>query len=266
MIRSFSAWLVALLIIGGIGSSLYLRRTLAEREAAVKAIAQAQRADITVTIPEGWRREEIGRLLEQKGVCTYTEFVLASKDSEGKLFPDTYRFFPKTDAEQVVRSMVTTFNRRISDLTLDATPKPLSGLDDVITLSSIVEREAATDAERPLIAAVYLNRMEIGMKLDADPTVQFAKIAPAIPNNNPPASFSFWPVITRQDYQQVDSAYNLYRNVGLPPGPIANPGIKSVAAVLQPANHDYFYFFHRNGTLFLSKTLAEHEAKIAAGS
>jgi UPF0755 protein len=111
-----------------------------------------------------------------------------------------------------------------------------------------VEREAKKEEDRPLIASVYLNRLKKGMKLEADPTIQYAK--------------GNWQPITEAEYHSVDSPYNTYRYAGLPPGPIANPGLASILAVLQPAKTDFLYFFHtKSGETIYSMTNAEHEKK-----
>lgn len=119
---------------------------------------------------------------------------------------------------------------------------------DVI-IASIVEREAKFDEDRPKIARVYLNRLELGMKLEADPTVQYAK--------------GSWDAIKLSDYQNVNSSYNTYLHAGLPPGPICNPGLESLQAVLSPDSNDYLYFFHKtDGHAVYSKTLEEHRSKL----
>jgi UPF0755 protein len=260
--RSFTTALVLVMLCGAIGSAVYLRNNLRAREAADLLARQQQRTDIRITIPEGKRREEIALRLEELGITSYDAFMTASKDLEGKLFPDTYRFFANTPAEDVARSMNNTFKRRVADLDVTKPPAPLASINDIVNLAAIVEREAITDEERPQIAEVYLNRLRIGMKLDADPTVQYGKATNALEQGGNAKDVTMWPVLTRADYQAVISPYNTYRSAGLPPAAIANPGMKSIQAVLQPATHDYFYFFHRENQLYLSRTLTEHEAKL----
>lgn len=235
-------------LLGGITlGAVYLRNALTERNQAVQ---EQKREDISVTIVEGKRREEIAAILESAGICTAEAFLAATTSLEGKLFPDTYRFFPNTPVSEVVEVFTTTFAKRTRDLA------PTT--DDII-LASIIEREARNDIERATISGVYTNRLKIGMKLDADPTVQYAKDSLEAKQVR---NFTYWGTITRADYKGVISAYNTYLSAGLPPGPIANPGVKSIEAAQNPAEHDYFYFAHRNGTLLLSKTLAEHESKL----
>lgn len=226
---------------------MYLRNELNERNQAIK---EQKREDVSVTIVEGKRREEIAASMESAGICTADAFLAASTSLEGKLFPDTYRFFPNTPASEVVATLTSTFAKRTREL---------APTDEDIILASIVEREARNDTERATIAGVYANRLKLGMKLDADPTVQYARDtidAKQVRN------FTYWGTITRADYKGVISTYNTYLNPGLPPGPIANPGVKSIQAAQNPAEHNFLYFAHRDGTLLLSKTLAEHESKL----
>lgn len=231
--------------VAGILSARYVVTKLHDRNLTSRLI---KRPDIAITVVEGKRREEIASLLDAAGVTSVAQFMDASSGYEGRLFPDTYRFYPNTSAKEVVKTMVDDFNKRTSGIT---------PTDDQLILASIVEREASNDSERATIAGVYANRIAIGMKLEADPTVQYGKDSESHPH-------TYWGPITRADYQNVLSPYNTYRITGLPPTPIANPGLKSIIAASKPARHDYLYFAHRNGKLLLSKTLQEHEAAIEA--
>jgi UPF0755 protein len=240
--------LVITALFAGIGAAgVYLRNALNERNITIQ---EQKRKDISVTIVEGKRREEIAISLEAAGICAADTFLAATTELEGKLFPDTYRFFPNTPVSEVVATLTTTFAKRTRELAPTA--------DDII-LASIIEREARDDTERTTISGVYTNRLRRGMKLDADPTVQYARDTAEAKQTR---TFTYWGTITRADYKGVISPYNTYLNVGLPPGPIANPGVKSVAAAQNPATHDYLYFAHRDGKLLLSKTLTEHESKL----
>lgn len=193
-----------------------------------------------ITIPEGWRVKQIDKLLSEKKVIESGDLVGLASADEGYLFPDTYRFLPNSEASQISQEMIDNFSKRTADL------KPNR---DTVILASIVEREAKFDEDRPKIAAVYLNRLRKGMKLEADPTVQYAK--------------GSWDPIKVSDYRNVNSAYNTYLHQGLPPGPICNPGLKSIEAVLYPDKNDYLYFFHKkDGHAVYSTTIEEHEAKL----
>ena len=136
----------------------------------------------------------------------------------------------------------------------EGTSKPLT-LHQALTLASIVEREAGVDADRPMIAGVYLNRLAKGIKLEADPTVQYAM-------GFQPQTGQWWksPVFL-EEYSKVISPYNTYLNAGLPPGPIANPSLKSIEAALNPAQHDYLFFMaigDGSGRHAFARTFAEH--------
>ncbi len=246
--KTIASLVVIAALLAGIGmGAVYLRDQLNARNELVK---NQKREDVSVTIVEGKRREEIANSMESAGICSADAFLAASSGKEGKLFPDTYRFFPNTPATEVVKALTTTFAKRTREL---------APTDDQIILASIIEREATDDTERETISGVYTNRINRGMKLEADPTVQYAKDTQEAKQVR---NFSYWGIITRADYKGVNSPYNTYLNAGLPPGPIANPGLKSIAAAQNPAKHDYLYFAHRDGKLLLSKTLAEHEAKL----
>jgi UPF0755 protein len=214
-----------------------------------------QRADIKVTIIEGKRREEIAAQLELAGVTTATAFLEASSDVEGKLFPDTYRFFPNTPAAEVVKTLTDTYHKR----TLDSPPTA-----DLLTLASIVEREALRDEDRAIIAGVYQNRLAVDMFLGADPSVHYAKDTATWLATGKPLGFAFWGEITQADYRAVVSPYNTYLNKGLPPGPLCNPGLKSMRAAASPARHDYYYFLYDGDELKLAKTLEQHNRNAAA--
>lgn len=249
-------FIIAFVLMGSLltGATLGTWRTLQDKRVADEAAARLQKQDIQVTIVEGKRWEEVALQLEAAGITTFAAFqtALAGKDLEGTLFPDTYRFFPNTPAADVIRRLTDTYATRLNGIVPTRSQ---------LILASIVEREAQNDGERATIAGVYQNRLDIGMALEADPTVQYAKDSNRFAAAGQPKDFSFWGPITRDDYRGVPSAYNLYLNRGLPPGPICNPGIKSIQAAVAPADHAYLYFFHRDGQLVLSKTLAEHEGK-----
>jgi len=214
-----------------------------------------------VTIPEGWRLEQIADRLAASGICTRDGFLSAARDrsllaelaipgpsAEGFLFPETYALPLPTTPADVVRAMHRQFKKVWGELNAGAplaAPEPLA----TVTLASIVERETAAPEERPLVAAVFLNRLRIGMPLQADPTVIYGMDA-------------FDGNIRRSDLTAANP-YNTYVIHGLPPGPIANPGRAALAAVLAPAPVDYLYFVARNdGSHQFSRTLAEHNRAV----
>jgi UPF0755 protein len=210
--------------------------------------------DISITIIEGKRREEIAVQLAKAGICSVEDFLNASKGYEGQLFPDTYRFFSDTSAVEVVNTMLSTYQKKVLSR--------IQPTQNELVLASIIEREAKNNADRPLISGVYTNRIHIGMALQSDPTVQYAKDSAAISSLTPAEllDYKFWTPITQDDYRSYNSPYNTYISNTLPPEPIANPGLNSILAAHSPASHDYLFFLYKNDQLKLSHTLAEHQA------
>ncbi|HEU4747061.1 MAG TPA: endolytic transglycosylase MltG, partial [Gemmatimonadaceae bacterium] len=168
---------------------------------------------------------------------------------EGYLFPDTYAFPAGTTASQAVREMVRGFERRWQPEWDSLLPERKVNRHDMVTMASLVEKEARVPEERPVIAAVYYNRLRKGMLLQADPTVQFA----------------MGRHVARVMYKDLatKSPYNTYLHAGLPPGPIASPGAASLAAAANPAKVDYLYFVARpDGRHVFTQTLAQHNNAI----
>ena len=209
------------------------------------------------TVPEGYSIFQVAELLEKQGLFGREEFLLASHDRqlllklgvsaktvEGYLFPGTYLIGFHTDVHGLITEMVQEFRHRIASLKTILAEDDLT-LHQVVTLASLVEKEAVVSEERPLIASVFRNRLKIGMPLQSDPTAIYGVRA-------------FGGKVTKQDLRR-ESPYNTYRIKGLPPGPIGNPGIEAIRAVLQPARTDYYYFVARkDGTHQFSRTLQEH--------
>ena len=257
MVRRFIILIAFFLVLGTVG--LYsvvtrIERVRTAREQANLAASKALRPDIQIIVVEGKRREEIALILEQAHICSADEFLKASIGKEGELFPDTYRFFPYTPAAQVVSTLYSNYETRTAKANAVPTATQLS-------IASIVEREAIGDADRAAIAGVYLNRVRVGMRLEADPTVQYGRDTNQIAALGLSTNFTFWKDITQDDYHGVPSPYNTYLNDGLPPTPIANPGLASIQAAIHPTISNYFYFLYRNGKLLLSKTIEEHQSK-----
>ena len=219
-------------------------------------------APIEVTIPEGYTVREIAKLVADRGLgntdtllclADDPEFLLAAgvlgPQLEGFLFPDTYRFAPGTDAGEVLATMVRRFHERFdADRHRRASERGLT-VNQVLTLASIIEKETGKPEERPLIAAVFANRLKIGMPLQSDPTVIYG--LPAFDGNLTRAHLAY------------PSPYNTYVVGGLPPGPIANPGLAAIDAALAPADSAALYFVSRNdGSHAFSSTLAEHNRAV----
>ncbi|MBI2309761.1 endolytic transglycosylase MltG [Candidatus Collierbacteria bacterium] len=229
--------------------------------------------DVWITIPEGWRAEQITDELKNQGFLensNLNELYQLFRQSEGRLFPDTYLFAKGSAAEKIIEKMTDNFDAKISSLTsedISAKGRSASGgnplTHEIITLASLVEREARHDTDRPLVAGVLKNRLKIGMALQVDATLQYAKAS--ITNNQQPITnnqFNWWPQITSAD-KSINSTYNTYKYPGLPPGPIANPGIEALEATLNPTKTDYLYYVSEpDGTTHYAKTLEEHNANV----
>jgi UPF0755 protein len=243
------------------------------------------RVEVRVTIPEGFDRFDVAGRLAELGVCDGEEFLAMTTDRalldeldiegesvEGYLFPDTYELRTETPPKGVIRRMVQTFRQRILPLVdehadgLAALRRDLGwGLREAVILASVVEKEAAVPAERPTIAGVFLNRLRSETfrpkRLQADPTVMYG--CRAHPDASAPCRAFDGRDITRDMLRDPDNPYNTYRIEGLPPGPISNPGLETIRAVLAPEEHGYFFFVARGGRRHhFSATLGEHEEAV----
>lgn len=245
----------AFAVLTGLGFSAY--NFLHNRQLADQAALTLKKTDISVTVIEGKRWEEIAAQMAKAGVTNYQDFVSvmqAHPEWEGTLFPDTYRFFPDTTALDVIDKLRNNYTDRTGTL---------APTDSQLVLASIVERESLNDTDRPIIAGVYANRLNASMTLGADPSVEYAKDTLAYKAAGNPESFSFWGAITQADYHNVVSPFNTYLQTGLPPYPICNPGIKSIEAAQNPnTSGGYLYFGYKNGKLLLAKTLLQHEQQL----
>lgn len=202
---------------------------------------------VKVLIPEGFSARQIAERLEASGVCRANDFRrhVQAQRLEGYLFPTTYYFEPGEGAAKAAARMRLEFQRRVESAYVSAQPKPRLTLHQLVTLASIVEREAVLSREKPMIAAVYLNRMAKRMRLEADPTVQYA--------------LGNWKRGLTSADLRVPSAYNTYVHYGLPPGPICSPGVESFLAALRPAPTSALYFVADNsGGHVFSDTHDEH--------
>jgi UPF0755 protein len=231
----------------------------------IDKIARGDVYVISVTFPEGLTTAEMAKIFEAHGLGSAASFVAASQDAaairdldpaatdlEGYLFPETYALSRHTDAAKLVRLMVARFERVFGpDLRQAAAARNLS-IRQAVTLASIVEKETARPDERPLVAAVYSTRLRIGMPLQCDPTVMYALQRAGRYYGN-----------LHHDDLALDSPYNTYRYPGLPPGPIASPGVASLEAAVHPADADYLYFVSRNdGSHEFARTLEEHNRNV----
>ena len=258
------------------------RIPMTPEEVARHATTRLGRIAIRILIPEGFSRFEIAERLEEYGVCPADDFLAATEDSsllasygvdandaEGYLFPDTYEFDDQTKARRVVERMLTNWSRRYEEVEQDYATE-LAALEDwtthdIITLASIVEKEAAVPSERATIAGVFWNRLRSKRflprrRLQADPTVQYGCVA--VPEAAPSCS-NYEGRITRAMLDDPENPYNTYRHSGLPPGPICNPGKAAITAVIAPEEHDFYYFVARGSRRHhFSKTLRQHNIAI----
>ncbi len=226
------------------------------------------RATVTVMIPEGAELREIIATLDEKNVCTAEELWDAVENHpfdydflqnlperenrlEGYLFPDTYEFFEQSDAVTVLTKFLDNFEVKFSQELRDRAQEIGMSIDEVVTLASVIEREAASDEDRATVSSVFHNRLNSTQYplLQSCATVQYVLQERK-------------PVLTYDDIK-IDSPYNTYLYEGLPIGPIASPGLASIRAALYPETTDYYFFVvTADGTHIFSKTLAEHNAAV----
>jgi UPF0755 protein len=245
-------------------------------------LQQPQIEEIVVTVPEGMRAEEVADLLNVRSITDGEAFLSMVRGGsasaralgeysfvpdglaslEGYLFPDTYRLPAQATPADLIRRMLDNFGQRVTSDVLAPATAAGRGLGQVVTMASIVEREARLADERPIIASVYWNRVSGacsaetgGAYLQADPTVQYAAGRPGE---------WWWKPPSVEAYQQIQSPYNTYLRPGLPPGPIASPGLSAIRAAAEPAQTSYCFFLAMgDGSHVFASTLAEHQANIA---
>ncbi len=270
-----------LLAFSGVGTELQAGRyEIPQSLAASEVIRRLRVGGVTtelVRFPEGLRVEEVGALLADAGIVTLAEWTAATQspirhpvllgrpedaDLTGYLLPASYPFRDTTTAEDAIVAMLDAFAEQVTpQLIAQAEDKGLT-VHDLVTLAAIVEREAALREEQPLIASVFLNRLDQEIPLSADPTVQFAIATPASVEE-----FGWWKAELEQTDLSVDSQYNTYRNLGLPPGPIANPGIAAIEAVAQPAEGNFLFFVAApecDGSHRFAADYSDHVANVGA--
>jgi UPF0755 protein len=238
-----------------------------EPASALQVWRRLVRGDVyarTVVIPEGYNMFDIAAAVEQAGLGTAADFLTAAKGDvfllrevdpnaqslEGYLFPDTYQFTRIDSAHDMAAVMVHRFRQEAQKIGL------LGNADThrVVTMASIVEKETAVPEERSLVAGVYYNRLARNMALGADPSVIYAALIAG----------RYRGTIYQSDLQS-DSRYNTYKYPGLPPGPIANPGVASLQAALHPAQSDFLYFVSdNNGHHRFARTMQEHARNVIA--
>lgn len=230
-----------------------------------RILRDAQSQEVTITIPEGYTIAQIGELVVANFDVTDQEWAqltgidspfesqpwIASVkpekvDLEGYLFPDTYRFFADTTGEDIVERLIDTMYERLDQVGVAINmPAQFASIHEVLTLASIIQREVQDPDEMAMVADIFLKRLEIGMPLQADSTVNYI-------------TGSDMPAISLSD-QEIDSLYNTYKYAGLPPGPISNPGLDAIEAVLYPKANSYYYFLTTpEGEVIYAATHEQH--------
>lgn len=238
-----------------------LRASMPPRE-IYRRISEGEVVRLAFTIPEGYNVREIARTIHRAGLAGEREILrlcrepaflrsldIAAPSLEGYLFPDTYQFPEGTAAARILRFMVLTMRKKFTPRLRERARGMGFTVHQALTLASIIEKETSLESERPLIAAVFLNRLKRNMRLQSDPTVIYG--LPRFNGN-----------ITRKDLRH-DSPYNTYLHRGLPPGPIASPGLASIRSALHPARVKYLYFVAtRSGGHQFSRTYREHRRAV----
>ena len=246
-------------------TGMYAMHPRMSADAVLQKLTAGDTAVVKFTIPEGFGVKEIAKRLADEGLVDEQEFLTKAKDyapydyirrksdiryaCEGFLFPDTYELHEEASVDAILKMMSEDFDTRLTpELRARAKEMNLS-IHDLITLASLVEKEARYAEDRPIIAQVFFKRMKLGMPLQSDTTLQYLMNAP------------------KEDVSikdtKIDSPYNTYQIKGLPPGPIASPGMAAIKAVLYPADTDYLYFVaDRQGHNHYSKNYSDHEAAV----
>ena len=220
-----------------------------------------------ITIIEGWKRNDIAEyLINEKNLVSSRSFLqesanknlwqdkfsflldaLNGQNLEGYLFPDTYYIFKNAEADEIIEKILANFDKKLNQDLREEIKKQNKTIYEIIILASIVEKEVKSEKDMKVIAGIFYNRLKSDIPLQSDATITF------LTNKKDPRP-------TLEDLE-IDSAYNTYQNTGLPPGPIANPGLNAIEAVIYPENTDYFYFLTpQDGSTVFSKTLEEHNA------
>ncbi len=232
----------------------------------IEVYARIRKGDVytrTLVVPEGFNIFDVAQAVEAAGLGSKTDFLAAERKHveliatwsphaetlEGYLFPDTYRFSRHATPQMMLAAMVKRFGQMSAKLGLED-----ADVERVVTMASLVEKEVHIDAERPVVAGVFENRMAAGMPLQTDPAVAYASMLQGT-----------WTGVIHQSELHSESAYNTYAHAGLPPGPICNPGVAALKAAMQPAKTEYMYFVaDAGGATRFSKELQEHEAQVEA--
>lgn len=221
-----------------------------------------------ITILEGWNIEDIADYLDEQGIAQKDDFIAAARatdsrtiipgqtydfladkpataDLEGYLFPDTYRVYLDSTPGQIIEKMLDNFGTKFTEQMRAAAGKGNMSIFQIVTLASIIEKEVRTDQDRKIVAGIFYDRLNVGVALQSDATVNYVTGKKALQPTDEDIS--------------VDNPYNTYKNKGLPAGPISNPSLAAISAAIYPEKSDYFYFLTKpDGSTVFSKTYEEH--------
>ncbi len=211
--------------------------------------------DVWVTIIEGLRKEEIANIFAKSHNIPETVFI--ENTQEGYLFPDTYLIPREATVEQILTILKNNFDKKVSADIISAAKNKGFSVDELLTLASLIERETQSYEDKKIVAGILLNRLEIGMPLQVDATVQYAL-------GYDKKERSWWKKHLTEKDLKIDSDYNTYINIGLPPGPICNPGLDSILAVINATDTNYLYYISdKNSKMHYATTLEEHNRNIS---
>lgn len=218
--------------------------------------------DIWITFPEGLRVEEQAKIIEEKlSESTNDKYQFDKNDyikisEEGYMFPDTYLIAKDATASAVAQKLRSTFDSKVDKKLLAKGLKNNLTENQIVILASLIEREAKTLEEKAVISGILINRLKIGLPLQVDATVQYGK-------GYDITKKTWWPPVFTEDYRSVKSPFNTYLTSGLPPAPIANPGLESIRAAAEPAQTEYLYYLHDSeGKIHYAQTAEEHSENI----
>lgn len=243
--------------------NFYLFSSMSETEIAL-TLTKAKN-DKWVTIVEGLRQEQIGEVLIKEGFNVNLKIWVNNvrlNQMEGKIFPDSY-LLPETATEGAILKLAyRNFQKKIErDLTQKITQSGLT-LNQILTLASIVEREAQNDGDRKIVAGILLKRLKSGWPLQVDATIQYAVASAKCQRKI--TGCDWWPKKLSKNDLSINSGFNTYLNTGFPPGPICNPGLSSIRSVLEPQDSAFwFYISDQSGIMHYAGTQEEHSANIA---
>ncbi|MFH0815030.1 MAG: endolytic transglycosylase MltG [Candidatus Falkowbacteria bacterium] len=198
-----------------------------------------------ITIIEGWNKNEIADYLEQKQLVDKKTFLKAANDLEGFLYPDTYRIYQATTADEIIKKMLDNFNTKLTIDLKNKIEQQHKTIPQILTMASIIEKEMTGLENRKIASGIFWKRIKQGIPLQSDATINF------ITQKG----------MTQPNYVdlKIDSPYNTYKNYGLPPGPICNPGLEAIIASIEPTASQYYYFLTtKTGDVIFSKTYEEH--------